>query len=206
MAAAGEIDEDLHSRQLAVYGRESMRKLAGATVLICGMKGLGAEIAKNVILAGVKAVTIQDASACELADLGAQFYLTEADVGKNRAEACAAKLQELNPAVAVTANTGEITDDLCKQHTVSPAEISEIPNDKPTKTAGDSFAALFPDVPDPISPILSLPNRVGCRVHRGFPRQGQGGGRLLPRRRRRVHPRRRSRRLWLALLRLWPRL
>ena len=106
-----------------------MRKLAGATVLICGMKGLGAEIAKNVILAGVKAVTIQDASACELADLGAQFYLTEADVGKNRAEACAAKLQELNPAVAVTANTGEITDDLCKQHTVSPAEISEIPND-----------------------------------------------------------------------------
>ena len=40
MAAAGEIDEDLHSRQLAVYGRESMRKLAGATVLICGMKGM----------------------------------------------------------------------------------------------------------------------------------------------------------------------
>ena len=90
MAAASEIDEDLHSRQLAVYGREEHEEaLAGATVLICGMKGLGAEIAKNVILAGVKGVTIQDASACELADLGAQFYLSEADVGKNRAEACA---------------------------------------------------------------------------------------------------------------------
>lgn len=44
MVANGEIDEDLHSRQLAVYGRESMRRLAGASVLICGLKGLGAEI------------------------------------------------------------------------------------------------------------------------------------------------------------------
>jgi hypothetical protein len=44
MVANGDIDEDLHSRQLAVYGRESMRRLAGASVLICGLKGLGAEI------------------------------------------------------------------------------------------------------------------------------------------------------------------
>ena len=44
MTAAGEIDEDLHSRQLAVYGRESMKRLAGASVLVCGLKGLGAEI------------------------------------------------------------------------------------------------------------------------------------------------------------------
>ena len=104
------------------FTRESMRSWRAPTVLICGMKGLGAEIAKNVILAGVKGVTIQDASACELADLGAQFYLSEADVGKNRAEACAAKLQELNPP-SRTVNTGEITDDLCKQHTVRPTGI-----------------------------------------------------------------------------------
>ena len=75
--------------------------------------------AKNVILAGVKAVTLQDTGACELSDLGANFYLTAADVGKNRAEACAARLQELNPAVAVTVVTSEISDDLCKKHQVS---------------------------------------------------------------------------------------
>ena len=39
-----DIDEDLHSRQLAVYGRETMRKMAAADVLICGMNGLGAEV------------------------------------------------------------------------------------------------------------------------------------------------------------------
>ena len=39
-----EIDEDLHSRQLAVYGRETMRRLFASDVLVSGLNGLGAEI------------------------------------------------------------------------------------------------------------------------------------------------------------------
>ena len=135
MTAAGEIDEDLHSRQLAVYGRESMRRLAGASVLICGMRGLGAEIAKNVILAGVKAVTLQDTTACELSDLSAQFYLAEADVGANRATACAGRLQELNPAVAVTVVADEISDALCAKHQV--VVCTDVPLER--ATAIDAF-------------------------------------------------------------------
>ena len=38
------IDEDLHSRQLAVYGKESMSRMANANVLILGVKGLGVEV------------------------------------------------------------------------------------------------------------------------------------------------------------------
>ncbi|KAK6943449.1 Ubiquitin-activating enzyme E1, C-terminal [Dillenia turbinata] len=38
------IDEDLHGRQLAVYGRETMRRLFCANILIYGMQGLGVEI------------------------------------------------------------------------------------------------------------------------------------------------------------------
>ena len=71
-----------------------------------------------MILAGVKAVTLQDTSVCELSDLGAQFYLTEQDVGKNRAEACAARLSELNPAVEVTVVTDQVTEQLCAKHRV----------------------------------------------------------------------------------------
>lgn len=44
--------------------------------------------AKNVILAGVKSVTLHDRAEVTLRDLGAQFYLGEGDVGRNRAEAC----------------------------------------------------------------------------------------------------------------------
>lgn len=38
------IDEDLHSRQLAVYGKESMKRMANADILIIGVKGLGVEV------------------------------------------------------------------------------------------------------------------------------------------------------------------
>ena len=53
------------------------------------LRGLGVEIAKNVILAGVKSVTLADDAPVEMADLSSQFYFTEADVGTPRAEACA---------------------------------------------------------------------------------------------------------------------
>ena len=55
-----EIDEGLYSRQLYVLGHEAMRRMETSSVLICGMKGLGIELAKNVVLAGVRSVTIND--------------------------------------------------------------------------------------------------------------------------------------------------
>lgn len=57
--------------------------------------------AKNIILAGVKSVTLHDEGTVEKIDLSAQFYLSEDDIGKNRAEASVEKLSELNKAVKV---------------------------------------------------------------------------------------------------------
>ncbi|XP_076893959.1 ubiquitin-activating enzyme E1 2-like isoform X1 [Bidens hawaiensis] len=104
-----DIDEDLHSRQLAVYGRETMRRLFASNVLISGMQGLGAEIAKNLILAGVKSVTLHDEGLVELWDLSSNFIFSEKDVGKNRALASVQKLQELNNAVLVSALPTQLT-------------------------------------------------------------------------------------------------
>lgn len=39
---SGEYDENLVSRQLGVYGKETMGKLANMKVLIIGMRGIGA--------------------------------------------------------------------------------------------------------------------------------------------------------------------
>ncbi|XVF20356.1 hypothetical protein REPUB_Repub11eG0191200 [Reevesia pubescens] len=104
-----EIDEDLHSRQLAVYGRETMRRLFASNILISGMQGLGAEIAKNLILAGVKSVTLHDEGVVELWDLSSNFVFSESDVGKNRALASVQKLQELNNAVIISTLTKKLT-------------------------------------------------------------------------------------------------
>ncbi|XP_014489657.1 ubiquitin-activating enzyme E1 1 [Vigna radiata var. radiata] len=104
-----DIDEDLHSRQLAVYGRETMRRLFGSSVLVSGMQGLGVEIAKNLILAGVKSVTLHDEGTVELWDLSSNFVFSENDVGKNRATSSVSKLQELNNAVIVQSLTTNLT-------------------------------------------------------------------------------------------------
>ncbi|XVF20358.1 hypothetical protein REPUB_Repub11eG0191300 [Reevesia pubescens] len=104
-----DIDEDLHSRQLAVYGRETMRRLFASNILISGMQGLGAEIAKNLILAGVKSVTLHDEGVVELWDLSSNFVFSENDVGKNRALASIQKLQDLNNAVVISTLTTKLT-------------------------------------------------------------------------------------------------
>ncbi|KAF3454878.1 hypothetical protein FNV43_RR05326 [Rhamnella rubrinervis] len=107
-ANPSDIDEDLHSRQLAVYGRETMRRLFASNVLVSGMQGLGVEIAKNLVLAGVKSVTLHDEGVVELWDLSSNFLFSENDVGKNRTLASVQKLQELNNAVVVHTLTTEL--------------------------------------------------------------------------------------------------
>ena len=45
-----EVNEALYSRQLYVLGHEAQRRLATSSALIVGLNGLGAEVAKNVVL------------------------------------------------------------------------------------------------------------------------------------------------------------
>ncbi len=49
-----------------------MRKMQSTNILVCGMSGLGVEIAKNIILGGVKSVTIHDQKNCSYDDLASQ--------------------------------------------------------------------------------------------------------------------------------------
>jgi ubiquitin-activating enzyme E1 len=49
-----------------------MRKMQLSNVLIVGMGGLGVEIAKNVVLGGVKSVTIYDTCTATYDDLATQ--------------------------------------------------------------------------------------------------------------------------------------
>ena len=117
-AVPTELDEALHSRQIAVYGRESMRKLASSSVLVIGAGALGIEVAKNVVLAGVKSLTLMDSSVVVLKDLSAQFYLTTDDVGKNKALACLDRLQELNVAVSCSVSDAPVSSENISQWNV----------------------------------------------------------------------------------------
>ena len=43
------IDENLYSRQIYTYGKELMDKIVDLKILIMGLRGLGIEVAKNII-------------------------------------------------------------------------------------------------------------------------------------------------------------
>ena len=97
-----QIDTNLYSRQIGTFGLETMGKLIKMEVAIIGLRGLGVECAKNLILAGPKSVSLYDPEIVKINDLGANFYTELGHVGKvSRAEACVEKLKELNPYVKV---------------------------------------------------------------------------------------------------------
>uniref|UniRef100_A0A672SHD5 E1 ubiquitin-activating enzyme n=1 Tax=Sinocyclocheilus grahami TaxID=75366 RepID=A0A672SHD5_SINGR len=116
--AQADIDEGLYSRQLYVIDHDAMRRMGKADVLIAGMRGLGVEIAKNVILAGVRSVTIQDDGVVEWRDLSSQFYLKEADLGQNRALCSEKQLSSLNVYVRVSAWTKKLDEDFLSKFQV----------------------------------------------------------------------------------------
>ncbi|CAM9851397.1 unnamed protein product, partial [Ectocarpus sp. 12 AP-2014] len=109
---------DKYSRQIGAFGLEAMSKLMNLKVLIVGLKGLGVETAKNLILAGPGVVSLCDDEPVAMPDLGANFFLTEADVGKPRASCVASKLQELNSMVTVKVVSGGLTEETVGSHGV----------------------------------------------------------------------------------------
>jgi len=98
-----EMNINFYSRQIGTYGLETMNELKKMNVFIYGLRGVGFEVAKNLILAGPRKVTLYDENICEINDLSSNFYITEEDVKrqKRRDYASIKKLSELNDNVKV---------------------------------------------------------------------------------------------------------
>lgn len=58
-------------------------RLRAARVLIAGMCGLGAEVAKNLVLSGVKSLTLLDHRSVTETDTRANFLAPCNSIGKN---------------------------------------------------------------------------------------------------------------------------
>ncbi|KAL5107445.1 Ubiquitin-like modifier-activating enzyme 6 [Taenia crassiceps] len=106
-----EIDDSFYSRQRYVIGDDAMRRLSDSVVLLCGLGGVGIEIAKNLVLAGVRELILDDSTVCSAEDLAGQFYIRPEDIAQNRtrAEASKQRLAALNPYVRVSITTHPLT-------------------------------------------------------------------------------------------------
>ena len=128
MSQEAKVDTNLYSRQIGTFGMETMGKLIKMDVLLLGLRGLGVETAKNIILAGPHSVTIYDPEITKIQDLGNNFFLTDEDVGKKRRdEACLSKLAELNPYVNCSVMDGnDILSKVPSFHVVVITELMDM--------------------------------------------------------------------------------
>jgi ubiquitin-like 1-activating enzyme E1 A len=113
-------DVKRYDRQIRLWGLDTQRGLLGTRILLLRATGLCNEAAKNLVLAGVGHVSIQDSGIITADDLasGAVFSMRKTDIGRNKAEAMVEHLQPLNPSVdmaAVTQPLESLTDDFRRQ-------------------------------------------------------------------------------------------
>jgi len=96
-----------YDRQQRIPGWDQQRLIA-ATVLVAGAGALGNEVLKNLALLGVGQLLIVDLDLVEHSNLSRTLLFCEADVGHPKAAVAANALRRINPALRVTALSGDL--------------------------------------------------------------------------------------------------
>ncbi|GIU66187.1 HesA/MoeB/ThiF family protein [Candidatus Phycosocius spiralis] len=101
----GSVRLDRHARHILLkeIGGPGQTRLAGATVAMIGVGGLGAPAALYLAAAGVGRIILIDPDVVELTNLQRQILFRTEDVGVDKARAGQTNLQALDPAIGVEA-------------------------------------------------------------------------------------------------------
>ncbi|KAM9317538.1 SUMO-activating enzyme subunit 1 [Pholidichthys leucotaenia] len=108
--AISEEEAAQYDRQIRLWGLDAQKRLRGSRVLLAGLGGLGAEVAKNLILSGVKGFTLLDHEQVTEETCRTHFLVPSTAQGQNRAQACVERAQNLNPMVEVHADPDRVED------------------------------------------------------------------------------------------------
>ncbi|WP_282124249.1 molybdopterin-synthase adenylyltransferase MoeB [Algibacter mikhailovii] len=94
---------------LSEIGQEGQDKISNAKVLVIGAGGLGCPILQYLTAAGVGTIGIIDFDVVELSNLQRQVLFGASSLGKNKALAAKARLQDLNDAISFNAYPEPLT-------------------------------------------------------------------------------------------------
>ncbi len=102
-----------YSRHLVLqdFGVEKQLKLRNSSVLVVGAGGLGCPALLYLAAAGVGRIGVIDSDRLEISNLQRQVIYTTSDVGRNKAEAAAARLALLNPHIALEPLPNRLSSD-----------------------------------------------------------------------------------------------
>lgn len=148
------IDENLYSRQIAVYGKNAMKSLTESKVLVIGFNGACLELCKNLVLAGVSNINLVNGafpSKINIEDLATNYYATKNDIGSDAIKVVLSKLSELNPYVNLQNNEEFKYKDydtviLCNGDKKNALEINKLCRDNCSKFIWMNYYGLFSNV------------------------------------------------------------
>ena len=92
------------------HGKELHKKLSGATVAICGLGGLGSNIAISLARAGIGKLILIDFDRVDITNLHRQQYKAE-QIGRYKTVALGENLNEIAPYPEIDSYTVRITED-----------------------------------------------------------------------------------------------
>lgn len=92
------------------HGEELQKKFSSATVAVCGLGGLGSNIAITLARAGIGKLIIIDFDTVDITNLHRQQYKAN-QIGKFKTEALSENLKEIAPYIELEAQTVRITSE-----------------------------------------------------------------------------------------------
>ena len=95
---------------IARHGQELHDRFSSATAAICGLGGLGSNIAIALARAGIGRLILVDFDRVDITNLHRQQYKAE-QIGEYKTEALAANLLEISPYTEVKGATEKVTED-----------------------------------------------------------------------------------------------
>ena len=92
------------------HGKKLQEKLSAATVAVCGLGGLGSNIALSLARVGIGKLILIDFDRVELTNLHRQQYKAD-QIGRNKTDALSENLKEIAPYIEIEPYTVGITEE-----------------------------------------------------------------------------------------------
>ncbi|MBC3841389.1 ThiF family adenylyltransferase [Streptacidiphilus sp. 4-A2] len=115
-------DDQRYDRQIPLLGREFQRQLAGTTVAVVGLGGLGSFAALECAHLGFGRLVLVDPDTVEHSNLNRLLGATEADVGRPKVEVYA----DLLRAVAPTSTVEAVHDSVLSEAALGPVRAADL--------------------------------------------------------------------------------
>ena len=88
-------------RNEMLWGPAAQARLTRAHVLVLGLGGVGSYVVECLARAGIGELTVVDSDVISLSNLNRQLLALSSTVGLPKAQAAAARIQEINPSAVI---------------------------------------------------------------------------------------------------------